>query len=197
MNGSRCDLYPRARAVTKEDHRLRNGHSPALLWFTGLSGSGKSTLAEAVEAELHRKGWHTYHLDGDHLRSGLNADLGFSDQDRRENIRRVGEVARLFTEAGMVVLASFISPFREDRERVRRLFPGGEFIEIYLKCPLSVCEARDPKGLYRKARQGALPNFTGLDSPYEEPQHPEIVIDTALTGIDLSVRAILSHLGVV
>ncbi|MCM0081386.1 adenylyl-sulfate kinase [Geomonas sp. Red32] len=180
--------------LKRRQYRERNGHAPRLLWFTGLSGSGKSTLARAVEERLFARGWYTYLLDGDHLRYGLNNDLGFSAADRKENIRRVGEVARLMVEAGLVVHAAFISPFAEDRDRVRSLLPPGQFVEIYLKCPLDVCELRDPKDLYRKARAGEIPEFTGIDSPYEEPPRPELVIDTSRTDLDRSVATILNYL---
>ena len=184
------------RRLNKDHYRERNGHDPAVLWFTGLSGSGKSTLAHLVEEQLFENGWYTYLLDGDNLRHGLNGDLGFSEEDRRENIRRIGEVSRLFTDAGLVVLAAFISPYREDRERVRALFAPREFIEIYVKCDLDTCEKRDPKGLYKKARAGALPDFTGIDSPYQEPPEPELVIDTGKLGITDSVAGILGYLGI-
>lgn len=183
------------RRLTKADYRKRNGHDSAVLWFTGLSGSGKSTLAHLVEERLFDLGWYTYVLDADNLRAGLNGDLGFSESERRENIRRVGEVARLFTDAGVVVLAAFISPFREDRSRVRALFEPDEFIEIYVKCSLAACEERDPKGLYRKARAGEIPDFTGIDSPYEEPHDPDLIIDTGLLDIPDSVSQILTYLG--
>ena len=182
------------RRLTKADYHKRNGHDSAVLWFTGLSGSGKSTLAHLVEERLFDLGWYTYVLDADNLRAGLNGDLGFSESERRENIRRVGEVARLFTDAGVVVLAAFISPFREDRSRVRALFEPDEFIEIYVKCSLAACEERDPKGLYRKARAGEIPDFTGIDSPYEEPHDPDLIIDTGLLDIQDSVSQILSYL---
>ena len=183
------------RRLTKEDYSRRNGHDPAVLWFTGLSGSGKSTLAHRVEERLFERGWYTYILDGDNVRHGLNGDLGFSEADRRENIRRIGEVSKLFTDAGVVVLAAFISPYREDRERVRALFEPREFVEIYVKCPLGTCEERDPKGLYRKARAGELPDFTGIDSPYEEPPCPELVVDTDELEIEACVEGILAYLG--
>lgn len=179
------------RRLTKEDHRRRNGHHSRVLWFTGLSGAGKSTVAQLVEEALFQKGWYTYILDGDNVRHGLNGDLGFSEEDRRENIRRIGEVAKLFVDAGVVVLAAFISPYIEDRDRVRALFEPGEFIEVYLKCDLKICESRDPKGLYRKARAGELPLFTGIDSPYQEPDHPELVIDTGALSIAESVGKVV------
>lgn len=182
------------RRLTKMDYHKRNGHGSALLWLTGLSGSGKSTLAHLVEERLFQQGWYTYTLDADHLRTGLNGDLGFSVAERTENIRRVGEVAKLFTDAGMVVLAAFISPFSADRDRVRALFEPHEFVEVYVKCPLSVCEARDPKGLYRKARAGLIPEFTGVDSPYEEPVNPELVVETGSLSIGQCVELIVSYL---
>lgn len=181
------------RKLCKEDYRRRNGHSSMVLWLTGLSGSGKSTLAHQVEEMLNSKGWYTYILDGDNIRHGLNGDLGFSETDRSENIRRIGEVAKLFVDAGVVVLAAFISPFRQDRDRVRSLFEPGEFIEIHVRCDLHVCEQRDPKGLYRKARAGELPDFTGIDSPYEEPVNPELTIDTSVLGIEESVQIIVDY----
>lgn len=186
------NLMPYPRRLGRADYHRRNGHCSALLWFTGLSGAGKSTLAHLVEESLFAQGCYTYLLDADNLRSGLNADLGFSEAERRENIRRVGEVAKLFLDAGVVVLAAFISPFREDRDRVRALFAPGEFFEIYVKCPLEVCEARDPKGLYRRARAGEIAAFTGIDSPYEEPHDPELVIDTGELGIGDAVNSILT-----
>jgi adenylylsulfate kinase len=182
------------RRLTKSDYRRRNGHSSMVLWFTGLSGSGKSTLAHHVEEVLFKKGWYTYILDGDNVRHGLNGDLGFSEADRRENIRRIGEVAKLFVDGGVVVLAAFISPYREDRERVRALFEEGEFVEIYVECDLKTCERRDPKGLYRKARAGELPEFTGIDSPYEEPLNPELVISTGWLDITDSVNRVVDYL---
>uniref|UniRef100_C6E0J2 Adenylyl-sulfate kinase n=1 Tax=Geobacter sp. (strain M21) TaxID=443144 RepID=C6E0J2_GEOSM len=189
-----ANLMPFERRLTAEHYRARNGHGPMVLWFTGLSGAGKSTLAHIVEEALFAKGCYTYLLDADNLRTGLNSDLGFSDAERRENIRRVGEVARLFADAGLVVLAAFISPFREDRDRVRALFQSHEFVEIYVKCDLEVCEARDPKGLYRKARGGLIPEFTGIDSPYEAPASPELIVDTAALGIAESVGRIMAYL---
>lgn len=179
------------RKLTKEDYRRRNGHGSLVLWFTGLSASGKSTLAHRVEELLFERGWYTYILDGDGMRHGLNRDLGFTEDDRRENIRRIGEVAKLFVDAGVIVLAAFISPYREDRRRVRELFDAGEFQEIYVKCDLETCETRDPKGLYRKARSGAIPHFTGIDAPYEEPETPELTVDTAALTVDEAVRKVL------
>lgn len=189
-----CNLTRHPRRLTKEDYRRRNGHPPAVLWFTGLSGAGKSTLAHLLEERLFRNGLYTYILDADDVRHGLNADLGFSDAERRENIRRVGQVARLFADAGLVVLAALISPFREDRNRVRALFDPTDFTEIYVKCPLELCELRDPKGLYRRARAGEIPCFTGIDSPYEEPLSPELVIDTSVLELESAVDRIYHYL---
>lgn len=167
------DLYLDKKTRAK----LKNQH-PCLLWFTGLSGAGKSTVANIVEKKLNAEGKHTYLLDGDNIRHGLNRDLGFSSEERIENIRRVGEVGKLFVDAGIITLASFISPFRSDRLIVRELFEPNEFLEVFVSAPLDVCEERDPKGLYKKARQGQIPNFTGVDSPYEAPEQPEVVLDT-------------------
>jgi bifunctional enzyme CysN/CysC len=164
--------------ITKELRASLKQQRPCVIWLTGLSGSGKSTLANLVEGWLALRGCHTYLLDGDNVRHGLNKDLGFTAVDRVENIRRVGEVARLFVDAGVIVLCSFISPFRAEREAVRSLLDNGEFIEIHVTAPLEVCEARDPKGLYAKCRAGQLPNFTGIDSPYEAPENADLVLDT-------------------
>ena len=194
MHRKKHDIVWHHRTLTKGDYRTRNGHGSMVLWFTGLSGSGKSTISHAVEEVLFRRGWYTYILDGDNMRHGLNSDLGFTPEARRENIRRIGEVARLFVDAGVVVLAAFISPYAEDRDRVRALFEPGEFIEIHVKCDLAICERRDPKGLYAKARAGALPDFTGIDSPYEVPRSPELVVDTGVLDIDASVAAVLDYL---
>ncbi|QAX77898.1 adenylyl-sulfate kinase [Yersinia hibernica] len=161
-------------AVTRKDREQQHGHQGVVLWFTGLSGSGKSTLAGALEQALFARGVSTYLLDGDNVRHGLCRDLGFSDADRRENIRRVGEVAKLMVDAGLVVLTAFISPHRAEREMVRDMLASGQFIEVFVDTPLEICEARDPKGLYKKARAGELRNFTGIDSVYEFPEHPDI-----------------------
>lgn len=166
-----------AHAVTREEREQQHGHQGVVLWFTGLSGSGKSTVAGALEQALHQIGVSTYLLDGDNVRHGLCRDLGFSDEDRKENIRRVGEVAKLMVDAGLVVLTAFISPHRAERQMVRDLLADGRFIEVYVDTPLAICEARDPKGLYKKARAGELRNFTGIDSVYEAPEQPEIHLD--------------------
>jgi bifunctional enzyme CysN/CysC len=170
------------------------GQSPRVLWFTGLSGSGKSSIAKRVERALHDEGRLTYSLDGDNLRHGLNRDLGFTAEDRVENIRRVGEVAKLMTDAGLIVLCAFISPFRAERRMVRDLFPSGEFTEIFVDTPIEECIRRDPKGLYAKALGGRLPNFTGIDSPYEAPEAPELTIATAGRSIEDCVAEVLAFL---
>jgi adenylylsulfate kinase len=180
--------------ITKNNRQDMNGHKSCLLWFTGLSGSGKSTLANAIDHKLFQKQIRSYVLDGDNIRLGLNRDLGFDAEDRRENIRRIGEVAKLFVDSGQVVSSAFISPFREDRELVRKRFAEGEFIEIFVNCPIRICENRDPKGLYEKAKKGEITNFTGISSPYEIPDHPEIVIETDKWTIQESVRKILTYL---
>jgi adenylylsulfate kinase len=180
--------------VSRADRQLQNGHNSAILWFTGLSGAGKSTLAHAVEHRLHELGCRTFVFDGDNVRHGLCADLGFSAEDRCENIRRVGELAKLFVEAGVIALTAFISPYRSDRDRVRALAAPGDFIEIYCQCPLDVCEQRDVKGLYAKARQGVIPEFTGISSPYEQPERPELVVNTATQPLDACVEQVLTLL---
>ena len=179
--------------VDKDARRRLNGHTSQCLWFTGLSGSGKSTIANALEKELHTQGVRTYILDGDNVRLGLNNDLGFTDADRVENIRRVGEVAKLMVDAGIVVLCCFISPFKNEREMARMIFEDGEFVEVFVDTPLDVAESRDPKGLYKKARQGQIPNFTGISSPYEAPESPEIHLKDSEKSVDEQVKAILSH----
>ncbi|MEJ2346488.1 MAG: adenylyl-sulfate kinase [Gammaproteobacteria bacterium] len=182
--------------VTRERREALNRHKAAVLWFTGLSGAGKSTLAHAVEEHLHQGGCRTFVFDGDNVRHGLCSDLGFSAEDRSENLRRVGEMVKLFLEAGVVSLTAFISPFADDRERVRTLVPHGDFIEIYCRCPIEVCEERDVKGLYRRARAGEIPEFTGISSPYEEPLNPELVVDTAGQPLDACVTQVLDLLRV-
>jgi adenylylsulfate kinase len=181
-------------AISKEDRQKRNQHKSAALWFTGLSGSGKSTLSAELEKELFRRGIHTYRLDGDNIRYGLNKNLGFSPEDRQENIRRIGEVTKLMVDAGLLTLAAFISPYRKDRDQARLLLEEGEFIEIFVKCSLKECERRDPKGLYQKARNGEIKAFTGIDAPYEEPLNPEIIIDTERLSLGESVQAIVMYL---
>ena len=180
--------------VNKQAHAALNNHRPAVVWFTGLSGAGKSTIANLVEKRLHAMGRHTYLLDGDNVRHGLNKDLGFTEADRVENIRRIAEVARLMVDAGLIVLVSFISPFRAERRMARNLMEKGEFCEVYVDTPLSVAEQRDPKGLYGKARRGELTNFTGIDSPYEEPENPEVRIDTTIDTPEEAADRIVAHL---
>jgi adenylylsulfate kinase len=180
--------------VTRTRRETLNGHGSVILWFTGLSGAGKSTLAHSVEEQLHRTGCRTFVFDGDNVRHGLCSDLGFSAEDRVENIRRVGEMAKLFLEAGVISLTAFISPFRADRERVRSLVPHGDFLEIYCRCPLEVCETRDVKGLYKKARAGQITDFTGISSPYEEPTDPELIVDTNVLSLDESVASVMGLL---
>ncbi len=179
--------------VTKERRRALNGHDSLVLWFTGLSGSGKSTIAGRVEEALLAAGIRTYLLDGDNIRHGLNSNVDFSAEGRAENIRRVGEVARLFVDAGVVVLTAFISPFRTDRDRVRNLVKPGEYVEVFVNCPLEVCERRDVKGLYGKARAGKIDDFTGIGSPYEEPLNPEIELKTNVLSVDEAVSAVVEY----
>lgn len=180
--------------VTRARREAQNGHRGAIIWFTGLSGSGKSTLAHAVEESLHQKGCRTFVLDGDNVRHGLCGDLGFSARDRQENIRRIGELAKLFMEAGVVVLTAFISPYRADRERVRSMVEHGDFIEIYCDAPIEVCEARDIKGIYKKARAGLIAEFTGISSPYEVPQNPELTVDTGRTKLEACVQRVIDEM---
>ncbi|MDY0365412.1 MAG: adenylyl-sulfate kinase [Arcobacteraceae bacterium] len=182
------------QSVSKEDRAVLLEQKPCVLWFTGLSGSGKSTIANAVELELYKRGIKTYLLDGDNVRHGLNSDLGFSDKDRIENIRRIAEVSKLFVDSGLIVLTAFISPFRDDRYLVRDLLDDGEFIEIFVDTPLEVCEQRDPKGLYKKARDGKIKNFTGIDSPYEKPIKAEINIINDKISVDSGVETIIEYL---
>jgi len=180
--------------ITKNERQQQNQHKSCVIWFTGLSGSGKSSLANALDKELFLLNVQSYVLDGDNIRHGLNAGLGFSKEDRKENIRRIGEVSKLFVDSGQIVSTAFISPFREDRDQVRALFPDGEFIEVYVKCPITICENRDPKGLYKKARNGEISEFTGISSPYEEPNHPELIIETDKLTISQSVGTIINYL---
>ncbi|MFI5218026.1 MAG: adenylyl-sulfate kinase [Bacteroidia bacterium] len=180
--------------ITKRDRQQLNGHGSMIVWFTGLSGSGKSTIAGKVEEELHKKNIKTYLLDGDNVRYGLNSNVDFSDEGRKENIRRIGEVAKLFVDAGVVVLTAFISPFREDRNRVRSIVEKNEFAEIFVNCPLEICEQRDVKGLYKKARAGEIADFTGISSPFEPPLQVELEIKTDQLRIDESVEKVVSYI---
>ncbi|WP_370088942.1 adenylyl-sulfate kinase [Ekhidna sp.] len=179
MGDYKENIIPHSHSITKSDRVAKNGYQPKVLWFTGLSGSGKSTLASALEVHLHNKDYSTYILDGDNIRSGLNNDLDFSDRSRQENIRRISEVAKLFIDAGVIVLTAFISPFKSDRKSARDLVGPENFIEIHVDCPLEVCEERDVKGLYKKARAGQIKFFTGISSPFEEPENPDIRVNTA------------------
>ena len=186
-------IYHQA-TVTRQRRNKLNGHRSVVLWFTGLSGSGKSTLAHALEEKLFQKGCRTFVLDGDNVRHGLNSNLDFSESDRTENIRRISEVSKLMLESGLIVMTAFISPFNKDRNEARKLISNDDFIEIYCKASLEVCEARDVKGLYKRARAGEIKNYTGIDSPYEEPENPELTINTNDETLDNSVSKILSFL---
>lgn len=186
--------------VTRARREAQNGHRGAILWFTGLSGAGKSTLAHAVEEQLHQMGCRTFVLDGDNVRHGLCGDLGFSNEDRIENIRRVGEIAKLFMEAGVIVLTAFISPFRADRERVRGMVEHGDFMEIFCDSSIEVCETRDVKGLYKKARTGQIKEFTGITSPYESPENPELSVNTGSANLEECIDLVIAemaHRGIV
>ncbi len=180
--------------IKKENREILLNQKPSILWFTGLSASGKSTIANAVEAELYKMSIKTYLLDGDNIRHGLNKDLGFSETQRVENIRRIGEVSKLFVDAGLIVLTAFISPFKSDRQIARSLVNYDEFIEVFIDSPISLCEKRDPKGLYKKARAGAIKDFTGIDSPYEKPENPQIHIKTDTQSIQESTEIIIKYL---
>lgn len=180
--------------VTKAERQERNGHKSVVIWFTGLSGSGKSTVSVALEKALFEQKITSYRLDGDNIRHGLNKNLGFSPEDRKENIRRIGEVGKLMVDAGVVTMTAFISPYEEDRNIVRDILEDEEFIEVYTKCSLDECEARDPKGLYKKARSGEIKEFTGINAPYEEPSNPEIIIDTEQHSVEEAVEEIVAYL---
>lgn len=193
-NGVVNDVVWHHATVTHQDRVKQKGQTPVVLWFTGLSGSGKSTIANAVERLLLAKGKHSYLLDGDNVRHGLNKDLGFSDADRVENIRRIGEVTKLFVDSGSIVLTAFISPFIVDRQQVRDLLEPGQFLEVFVDTPLDVCEARDPKGLYKRARAGEIAHFTGIDSAYEAPSKPEIHVKTAQASIEECAVRIVARL---
>ena len=180
--------------VTRGDREKINGHKACTVWLTGLSGSGKSTIAVDLEKRLWERGIRAYILDGDNIRHGLNKNLGFSPADRTENIRRIGEVAKLFTEAGVVALTAFISPYRADRDQVRKIMADGDFVEVHVDCPVEVCEQRDVKGLYKKARAGEIKEFTGISAPYEAPTKPELTINTAGQSVEASAKQILAYL---
>jgi adenylylsulfate kinase len=191
---SKENIVWHAHSVTKEQRSAAKKQNPCIVWFTGLSGSGKSTLANELEYRLNTLGCHTYLLDGDNIRHGLNADLGFDEGSRVENIRRIGEVAKLFVQSGTIVLTAFISPFIEDRQRVRNLVEENEFIEVFVDTPIEVCEKRDPKGLYQKAKKGEIKNFTGIDSPYEKPLQPEIHLNNDQSNIDENLDIMITYL---
>jgi adenylylsulfate kinase len=194
MNNKSSDTVWHHATVTRARREQLNGHKSVIVWFTGLSGSGKSTLAHAVEERLHQLSCRTFVFDGDNVRHGLCGDLSFSEGDRKENIRRIGEMAKLFVEAGVIALTAFISPFRADRLKVRNLTAPGEFIEIFCRCPIEVCEQRDVKGLYRRARAGEIRDFTGISSPYEEPENPELAVDTGSMPLDQCVDQVIGYL---
>ncbi len=201
MNDKPEDVQPKSSntvwhhaTVTRERRQDLNNHKSVILWFTGLSGSGKSTLAHAVEEELYQNKCRTYVMDGDNVRHGLCSDLGFSDEDRKENVRRIGNVAKLFLDAGAIVLTAFISPFHEDREIVRNLVLPGDFLEIYCNAPLEVCEQRDIKGIYKKAREGIIKDFTGISSPYEAPVNPELIVNTGEDSLEACVSQVIGLL---
>jgi adenylylsulfate kinase len=180
--------------VTRQNRNRLNQHGSGLLWFTGFSGAGKSTIAHGIEKELLERGIRSYVLDGDNVRHGINADLGFARQDRRENIRRIVEISRLFVDAGLIVLASFISPYKVDRDFVRNNFKGDNFYEIYVRCSIQECERRDPKGMYKKARQGIIATYTGISAPYEEPESPDLIIDTEKLNIGESIQIVIDFI---
>lgn len=194
IKSSENNIFYEDFAVTRQHREHLNRHKSALIWFTGLSRSGKSTIANGVEKILHAQEYRTYLLDGDNIRHGLNHDLGFSDADRMENIRRIREVSRLFVDAGIITLCAFISPFRSDREKVRALYSREDFIEIYCQCPLEICQKRDTKGIYAQARAGIIKNFTGISSPYEPPENPDLTLNTDRLTIDESIELVIHHL---
>ncbi len=188
------NTIPHPISVSRDKREHKNGHKAVILWFTGLSGAGKSTLAQAVDERLHNMGYNSFVLDGDNIRHGLCGNLGFSEADRRENIRRIGEVAKLFVEAGTITLTAFISPFKDDRDRVRSLVPDGDFVEIYCSAPLNICESRDVKGLYKRARSGEISDFTGISSPYEPPENPELIVETGQQPLHYCCDQVIRYL---
>ena len=194
MDNHKNNLYWHKPSISVDERRRLNKYKSCVIWFTGLSAAGKSTLANALCEKFHSMHIHGYVLDGDNIRHGLNKDLGFKPEDRKENIRRIGEVAKLLVDAGLVAITAFISPYREDRRQSRELVRSDEFIEVYLKCNLEECERRDPKGVYKKARAGEIKDFTGISAPYEEPEKPEIILDTARYSVDECTEKLLDYL---
>lgn len=194
MGDFRENIKPHTHVIGRNDREKKNGHRAKVLWFTGLSGSGKSTLAGRFETYLHNKGFKTYILDGDNIRTGLNSDLDFSEESRKENIRRISEVSKLFVDTGIVVLTAFISPFKEDRLSAKKVIGEENFIEIHIDCPLEVCEQRDAKGLYKKARAGEIKHFTGIDSPFEEPDNPDLRVNTATNTLDTCLEELIKNI---
>ncbi len=194
MGDYKENIIPHTHSIQLVDRIRKNGFQPKLLWFTGLSGSGKSTLASALETHFHNQGYNTYILDGDNIRSGLNNDLDFSEESRKENIRRIAEVSRLFVDAGVIVLTAFISPFMEDREAAKKLVGEEYFLEIHVDCPLEVCEQRDVKGLYKKARAGEIKYFTGITSPFEAPENPDIRVNTAENSLEDCLKLLIEEI---
>ena len=194
MDDKKKDLYWHEHSITVEERRNSYNYKSCVIWFTGLSAAGKSTLANALTARLHLLGVKSYVLDGDNIRHGLNKNLGFSPEDRKENIRRIGEVAKLFVDAGLIAMTAFISPYKEDRNDARKLLKEDEFIEVFVKCSLLECEKRDPKGIYKKARSGEIKEFTGISAPYEDPENPEIVLETDKMSLEECIETILNYL---
>ncbi len=194
MNQKSTNTIWQVMSISRDERERLQGHRSFLVWFTGLSGSGKSTLVYALEERLYKWGYRTFALDGDNVRHGLCADLGFSHRDRSENIRRVGEAAKLLTQAGVIVLAAFISPFRADRQKVRNLMAAGDFIEVFCDCPLEICESRDSKGLYKRARAGEIDDFTGISSPYEEPIRPDLLLKTGEDSVETCTEMVLEKI---
>ena len=194
MDDKKKDLYWHEHSITVEERRNSYNYKSCVIWFTGLSAAGKSTLANALTARLHLLGVKSYILDGDNIRHGLNKNLGFSPEDRKENIRRIGEVAKLFVDAGLIAMTAFISPYKEDRNDARKLLKEDEFIEVFVKCSLLECEKRDPKGIYKKARSGEIKEFTGISAPYEDPENPEIVLETDKMSLEECIETILNYL---
>ncbi|WP_405131839.1 adenylyl-sulfate kinase [Paenibacillus sp. FSL H8-0317] len=194
MSKEERNITWQSSSINRQDREKHNGHRSRAIWFTGLSGAGKSSLAFALEQYLYEQGVSCYVLDGDNVRHGLNRDLGFTAADRQENLRRIGEVSKLMVDAGLFVLSAFISPHEQDRETVRQLFEPDDFIEIYVRCSIEECERRDPKGLYKKARNGDIPHFTGISAPYDVPKSPSVIIDTEQSSIEEAVQEIIQHL---